>query len=39
MDVATVAPMLNLPIETVKKLKLLIDKYGMEAEKHIGEIL
>jgi predicted transposase/invertase (TIGR01784 family) len=39
MDVATVAAMLNLPLETVKKLKLLIDKYGMEAEKHIGEIM
>jgi predicted transposase/invertase (TIGR01784 family) len=39
MDVITVAAMLNLPIETVKKLKLLIDKYSMEAEKHIGEIM
>ncbi len=35
----TVALMLNLPIETVRKLKALIDKYGFDAEKHIKEAL
>jgi predicted transposase/invertase (TIGR01784 family) len=39
MALETVALMLNLSIETVRELKTLIDKYGVEAEKHIGEVV
>jgi predicted transposase/invertase (TIGR01784 family) len=34
-----VASLLNLSIEIVRKLKALIDKYGLDAEKHIGEVI
>ena len=33
------ALMLNLLIGTVRKLKALIDKYSLDAEKHIEEVL
>jgi len=35
----TVSKMLNLEIETVTKLKILLDKYGIDAEKHIEEVM
>jgi predicted transposase/invertase (TIGR01784 family) len=38
MEVGTVASLLALSPVTVHKLKLLIDKYGMEAENHIEEL-
>jgi len=35
----SVASVLNLSIEIVRKLKGLIEKYGLDAEKHIAEVM